>query len=214
MRPKKIKGVLFDFDGVLAETMEDNFNAWRAAMRDFGIELKSSEYYPLEGMPMKDIAKKFCQKFNLDKSLCKEIVDKKERYYLKNHNFRLYPGVDDFIDILKSKKILLGLITGASNERLQDTVPHKFLKKFDTVVSGNQTLRGKPFSDPYLKGLSDLNLKRKECVIIENAPSGIRSAKNANLYCIAVCSTLDRSFLKEADEIIKEFKDLNKVVFK
>ena len=96
---------------------------------------------------------------------------------------------------------------------MRNTVPKNFLKKFDTVVSGDRTFRGKPFPDPYLKGLSDLNLKREECIAVENAPVGIKSAKNANLYCIAVCSTLDKSYLKEADEIVEEFKDLNKVVF-
>jgi len=58
MKPKKIKGILFDFDGVLAKTMEDNFNAWKAAMKDFGADLKENDYYILEGMPLKDTAKK------------------------------------------------------------------------------------------------------------------------------------------------------------
>ena len=213
MKPKKIKGILFDFDGVLAKTMEDNFNAWKLAMQDYEVKLRREDYYPLEGMPMKEIAGKYCKEFNIDESLAEEIVRKKENYYLENHHLEFYPGVEEFIDLLKSKKILIGLVSAASNERLRNTVPKNFLKKFDTVVSGDRTLRGKPFPDPYLKGLSDLNLKREECIAVENAPVGIKSAKNANLYCIAVCSTLDKSYLKEADEIVEEFKDLNKVVF-
>lgn len=214
MGPEKIKGILFDFDGVLAKTMEDNYKAWKSAMKDFGANLKGSDYYPLEGIPVKDIAIKFCQKFNINESFCKEIVDKKERYYLRNHHFEFYPGVEKFIDLLKSKKILLGLVTAALSERLQNTVSENFLKKFDTIVSGERTPRGKPYPDPYLQGLSDLNLTSDECVVIENAPMGIKSAKKANLYCFAVCSTLDKSFLKEADEIVEEFKDLSKVILK
>lgn len=214
MIPNKIKGILFDFDGVIAKTMEDNFNAWKKAMQDYGIEIKDENYYPLEGMALKEIAKKFCRKFNLDKSLIDEIVKKKEKYYLKFHHFEFYPGVEEFIDILKFKKILVGLVTAALFDRLKKTLPDNFIKKFDTIVSGERTERGKPFPDPYLKGLCNLKLKNEECIVIENSPLGIKSAKRANLYCIAICSTLNTSYLNEADEIINEFKDLRKILMK
>ena len=208
MKPKNVNGILFDFDGVLAKTMEDNLRAWRLAMLDYGVKLGREDYYPLEGMPMKEIASRYCKEFNIDKSLAEEIVRKKENYYLKNHHFEFYPGVEEFIDYLKSRKIRIGLVTAALFKRLKNSVPDGFLKKFDTIVSGDKTKRGKPFPDQYLKGLSELKLKEKECVVIENSPLGIRAAKNAGLYCIAICSTLDRSYLKEADEIVDEFEDL------
>lgn len=210
MEPKKIKGILFDFDGVIAKTMEDNFNAWKAAMKDFGAELEEHEYYILEGMPLRDVAKKLCRKFNLDASLADSIVAKKENYYLKNHHFELYPGVGEIIDSVKKKKVSIGLVTAALPDRLKRSVPAEFLDKFDTIVSGDKVERGKPFPDQYLRAMSDLNLARDECIIIENAPLGIESAKAAGLYCIAICSTLDRSHLSKADKIIKEFKDLKK----
>ena len=208
MKPNKIKGILFDFDGVLAKTMEDTFHAWRLAMRDYGVELSEEEYYPLEGMPIKEIAGRYCKKFDFNMSLAEEIVNKKEKYYLKNHHFEFYPGVEEFIDYLKNKKIRIGVVTAALIDRLEKSVPKNFLEKFDTIISGEKTNRGKPFPDQYLKGLSELKLKESECVAIENSPLGIQAAKNAGLYCIAICSTLDKSYLKEADEIIGTFNDL------
>jgi len=212
MGPKKIKGILFDFDGVIAKTMEDNFNAWKAAMKDFDVELMGSDYYILEGMPLRDVARKFCRKFNLDESLADHIVAKKEDYYLKNHHFEFYPGVEVTIDFLKKRKILMGVVTAALTDRLKKSAPAEFLEKFDTIVSGDKVERGKPFPDQYFRGLSDLNLSKTECIVVENAPLGIKAAKNAGLYCIAICSTLDRSYLTEADEIIGEFKDLLKIL--
>ena len=49
------KGILFDFDGVLAESMEDNFKAWQAATSEYGPTIKREDYSPLEGMPVKDV---------------------------------------------------------------------------------------------------------------------------------------------------------------
>jgi len=57
--------------------------------------------------------------------------------------------------------------------------------------------------------LEDLKLKSNECVVIENAPLGIKSAKSAGIYCIAIASTLDKSYLNEADESVTEFKELH-----
>ena len=56
-----------------------------------------------------------------------------------------------------------------------------------------------------------LNLDPSECLVVENAPLGIKSAKNANMMCIAIESTLDKSFLNEADIIIENFEDLFKL---
>lgn len=210
MKVNKLKGILFDFDGVLAKTMEDNFNAWKMAMKDYGVKIKADDYYVLEGMPLIAIAKKFCGLYNLDESLANDIVKMKEHCYLRNHKFEFYPGVKEFIDLLKSKKIRIGLITAALYPRLKKSVPLHFLKKFDAIVSGEKTNRGKPFPDPYIKGLFELNLKKNECIAIENAPLGIKSAKNAGIYCIAICSTLDKSYLSEADEIVDDFTQLGK----
>ena len=211
MIPKNIKGFLFDFDGVIAKTMDDNFNAWKSSMEEFGVEIKKEDYFLLEGMSLVEIAKKFCKDNNLDISYFKGIVDKKERYYIENHHFELYSGVEEFIDKLKSISILTGIVTAASYERLSKSVPKEFLEKFDTIVTGDKTNKGKPYPDPYLKGLSDLNLMANGCIVIENAPMGIKSAKKAGIYCIAICSTLDKAYLQEADEIIDEFKNINKL---
>jgi len=105
MKPRKIKGILFDFDGVIAKTMEDNFKAWKLAMEDFNSQIGEEDYYPFEGKSLKELAKGYCRKFMFDESNWEEIVRKKEEYYLRNHKFEFYPGVDELIVFLKSKKV-------------------------------------------------------------------------------------------------------------
>jgi beta-phosphoglucomutase len=80
---------------------------------------------------------------------------------------------------------------------------------FDVIVTGDDTDKGKPDPDPYLKGIRKLGLNRLDCVVVENAPLGIRSAKEAGVdYVIAVTTTLDASYLQEADDIMESAADL------
>ncbi len=208
---KKIKARLFDFDGVIAETMEEHFIAWKNALSEYGIEIKERDYYPLEGTKIVKIAKILCNKYNKETKCYEEIVQKKVDYYIKNHNLRFYPAVEEFIDLLSKKNVLKGIVSASSHEQLIKTVGKEFLDKFSVVVHGNSTKRGKPFPDPYLIGAEKLGLNHEECLVIENAPLGIESAKKAGMYCIAISSTVEKGILREADLIIKNFRELNEL---
>ena len=207
---KKIKAILFDFDGVLANTMEDNFLAWQKAFKDYEIDIKKKDYFPLEGMELIKVARKISDKYkaNLDPET---IVKLKNKYYLKNHFLVFYPKVEVLIDLLKRNKCLLALVSASPREKLCGTVPVEFLKKFGVVISGEDSKNGKPSPTPYLNAVKILGVLPEECIVVENAPLGIKSAKKAGMYCIAICSTLDKSFLSEADEIIDKFEDLEKL---
>ncbi len=206
----KIKAILFDFDGVLAATMEDNFLAWQKAFKDYEIDIKKKDYFPLEGMKLIKIAKKISDKYkaHLDPEI---IVKLKSKYYLKNHSLVFYPKVEELIDLLKRSKCLLALVSASPGEKLRRTIPAEFLKKFGRVVSEEDSKNGKPSPAPYLNAAKSLGISSKECIVVENAPLGIKSAKKAGMHCIAICSTLDKSFLSEADEIIDKFEDLEKL---
>lgn len=209
---KDFMAVLFDFDGVLVDSMEDNFLAWKRAFKEYGVCIEKEDYFPLEGMKLIEIAKTIGNKFDIGEKWYEKIVKLKNKYYLENHSFSFYQGVIELVDSLKEKGTLLAIISASPREKLNKTVPEEFLKKFDTIVSGDDLAKGKPFPDPYLKAIEDLSLSPKNCVVVENSPLGIKSAKTAGIYCIAISSTLNESYLQEADEIISEFKDLNKLL--
>src|SRR3989338_4132396 len=209
IRPdRNIKGILFDFDGVLADSMLDHFAAWKKAMKEFSVDITEEEYYPLEGMNVYEIAKKFCREHGLDVSCSMEIVHKKKANYIQNNTAVLYPGVEQILDALKARKVLIGIVTASLYEQLLHSVPSGFLARFDAVVSGEKTARGKPFPDPYLQGLAELKLQPEECIVVENAPLGIQAAKSAGIYCIGITSTVGRETLAEADEIVECFNGL------
>ena len=208
---RTFRGILFDFDGTLARTMEDNLEAWRAVTQTYGLELKPDDYFPLEGLPMQEIAARFFRMNNLPAPDVGELVNLKDEWYLKNHRFSFYPGVEELIDVLAQGKVRMGIVTAGLLDRLEKSVPGAFLRKFTAVVTGNMTPRGKPHPDPYLKGADELGVDSQECIVVENAPLGIQAAKNARSYCVAVCSTLDRRYLSEADEVVDRFEDLKEL---
>ena len=202
------QGILFDFDGVLAQTMEDNFSAWKASTAYYGLDIQREDYFPFEGMPPREVVRYLFQHYDRQVPDVDKVASQKDEYYLNSHQFKLYPGVTQLIDDLVKKETPFGMVTGASKKRLQKSVPSSFLSKFDTMVTGDMTTKGKPFPEPYLLGCHYLNLPPEKCIVIENAPLGIQAAKAANIFCIAICSTLKRSFLHEADQIIKSFDQL------
>lgn len=208
---KEFKAVLFDFDGVLGQTMEDNFNAWQRAVQDYGGGITAEDYYPMEGMNLKSIAVAFCEKNGLDSGGAEAMVAKKESYYLQHHSFALYPGAEECITLLKTAGIPLGMVTAGLGPRLKKTLPEGFLDNFNVMVYGDSTERGKPFPDPYLHAAHALNIDCARCIVIENAPLGIRSAKQAGAYCIAIASTMEKTLLSEADEIINTIAELKTV---
>jgi beta-phosphoglucomutase len=204
----KARAVIFDFDGTLAQTMEDNYRAWKAVLSEYDLALQPQDYYLLEGVSVHELPKRLFAARPLTAAETETVVQKKERHYLENHRFAFYPGVEELVALLKSKKTRLGIVTAGLLERLKRSVPAGFLEKFDALVTAAETSEGKPSPGPYLKGAEKLGVAPQDCIVIENAPLGIQSAKRAGAYCIALCTTLDRKYLGEADEVVDTFKDL------
>jgi len=202
---------IFDFDGVIGKTMEDNYRAWDAAFRGIGIVIDQNQYFLTEGMNTKGVAEMFLAYHGANSSLRDEVVSTKERYYLKNNRFEFYPGVLDLLQIL-SQRFQLGLVSGAGFDRIKMTTPPNVLKLFSAIVAGDHVEHSKPHPEPYRKAVEIIGCEQRRCVAIENAPYGIRSAKNAGLYCIAICSTLKRKYLSEADLIVNNVVDIDSII--
>ena len=205
----KPKAFLFDFDGTLANTMIYHFLAWKKTMFDVGINISEEDYYPLEGMKLIKVAEILCNKYNKKLNNYEELVKNKIKYFNRGGGkFELYPGVKNFLNLLEQNNILKGIVSAGTPDQLIKAAGSDFMNKFNAIVNGDSTTRGKPFPDPYLEGLKKLDVNAHECIAVENAPLGIVSAKKAGIYCVAICSTTTRKHLKEADLILQRFNEL------
>ncbi|MBM3835594.1 MAG: HAD family phosphatase [Verrucomicrobia bacterium] len=205
------KGILFDFDGTLARTMEDNYRAWRAITKDYGLDLQPEDYYPYEGLRAEELVPWLFRSKPLVGADARTLSRLKDEYYLKHHQFSLYPGVERLVSDLKHHKVSLAIVTAGLRGRIEKSVPPAFLASFDTIITGEMTARGKPHPDPYLKATEQVGLEPSECIVVENAPIGVEAAKAAGCFCVAVCSTVDRKLLKRADAVVDSFRDISKL---
>lgn len=204
----RFRGILFDFDGTLAKTLEHHFLAWEKTMAEYGVTIRETDYYPLEGMGLHQVAEIFTRGLSVSASQLDEIVQKKKKYYVRDQLLEFYPGVEGLISELKIKKIATAIVTAGHLDQLKQSVPSSFLNQFDVLITGDQLSKGKPNPEPYLKAAHTLGLNPNECLAVENAPLGVESARRANIYCIAICSTVRQELLCQANEILLSFADL------
>lgn len=208
MKARDVKAVLFDYDGVIADTMADNCRAWKRAFADFGATITDKEYYMLEGMSPAAIAKELGTQKGLFEHVIVQIPGKKAQNYRAHNSFRIYPGIPELLKKLKEQDMKLALVSGASRHRIEEMTSKELLSLFDVVVYAEDVRHPKPNPEPYQKALNLLHIAPDEAVVIENAPLGIQSAKAAGCFCIAVETTLPRDMLTDADKVILNHRQL------
>lgn len=204
--------VLFDFDGVIGRTMEDNFLAWRHALAEIEIALDEEAFLLSEGRRANDFVRDLLAKLGRSTELAEGLVAKKNDYYSKNNRFSFYDGVDEIVGRLQLRGVKVGLVSGGSRHRLFSSKTTDFLKSLDVVITGDDCTEGKPAPEPYMRAAQILNVAPERCLVIENAPLGIEAAKSAGMKCIAICSTLQRHHLVDADLIVEALVELKKIL--
>ena len=203
-----IRAVIFDFDGVLADTMSDNCKAWQDAFAVYGFHMDAIEYYGLEGMGRFQIAEYFIDKYFMDPSIKKNVVEAKEMNYKKNNTFKYFQYVHDIFSFLNKKNIPIAIVTGASRDRIKEYLDEKISLYLNALVTADDVIHTKPDPEPYLSPATMLGINAKECLVIENAILGIQSAKSAGCYCFALETTMSATDLTEADEVFDSHKNL------
>ena len=161
--------------------MDDNFRACENTLNNHGISISKREYFKSEGLPTKELAIKYLKLNDMDSNLFSLIVKEKGAHYLRNHSFKLYPGAEQLVKSLKVKGYLLGLVTGGNAKRLLNIGIESLLELFDVRITGDIVNKGRPSIEPYLKAAKILKVANESCLVIENAPLGIESAKKAGM---------------------------------
>lgn len=204
-----MKAILFDFDGVVIKSMESHYYGWRKALEEYGIDMTPEELYVLEGQGVEDVASQLVRKFNIPSEERSNIIEKKRIFYNQIKKDELYPNFLDVLEWAKDKNLKIGLVTGGDRERiLQALKAYGIDDYFDVIITASDSSNSKPSPEPYLRACELLQLQPNECIVIENAPLGILSGKNAGMKCIAITTTLSSSFLKNADVVADNFNEV------
>ncbi len=209
-----IKAFLFDFDGVVADSPHLNFRSWQQAFSEQALAISELEYFRMEGMGPRGIAKHFCLQNGIDPLRDEEFVVRKEAFMVSLGNPSIYEGIYSLLKSLNSQGIKLALVTGASKQRITRSLPETLALLFDAIVTSDDVTHTKPHPEPYLNAADALGITPEEAVVIENAPLGIEAAKKGGFFCIAITTTLPVSELQSADEVVLNHATLAEAVFR
>lgn len=213
---KKIKAVLFDMDGVILDSMRYHVHAWKEAMRDFGCDVCEELLYLHEGaIEPKTAVNIFCSHgCTMSEEDFAHIFQRQKAIFHARYAAQVSPyrEVPALLQNLHEGGLRLALVTSSHLEVVMSTLPAAILMYLSHVVTGDRVTRRKPHPDPYLAAASTLGLKPQECLVVENAPAGIRAAKAAGMPCVAITTTLAPHHLQEADVTIETHLALTKLL--
>jgi beta-phosphoglucomutase len=210
-----VEAVIFDMDGVLVDSMPYHVRAWQKAFKPLGVDIPAAEVYAREGENWRKSTKDFLLMggYKPSRKLVESVFRKRSRIF--NHIFRpkLFSGAKGLARFLYKNGYRLALVTATPKNDVKKMLPVDILNLFSVRVCGNDTRKGKPDPQPYLKALRLLKLGPKQALVIENAPYGISSSKSAGIKCIALTTSLPKKYLKKADKVTGCLDDI-KVYFK
>jgi len=207
-----IKAVIFDFDGVIADTPSVWLGSIGEFMQERGIELTQKDYGDLIG---KTFSKKYeilKEKYGIDvdyeefHSRTQEVARKKVAEELAPN-----PGVKDLVDALLDKGITLAIASANSKRNIHlITDKYNLSDKFSVMVDIHDVAEHKPSPAVYLKTAEKLGIDPKECVAVEDTILGVESAKNAGMKVIAVPGKFSKGQdFSKADLVVNSLEEID-----
>jgi HAD superfamily hydrolase (TIGR01509 family) len=206
------RGVALDMDGVVIDGMQFHVRAWQYAFREvMDAEMPALEIYLREGYKEDYFIHKTAEAIGIsvtDEQL-EAIHDHKLAHYDEIFFLDPVPGIQDSLSLMREMGYVLGLVTGAKRAVAERALSEMGVRHwFDAVSGSDEVSRGKPDAEPYQKGGKDLGVTPQNCLVVENAPPGIESAKGAGMICVALETSLDKTYLTQADKVINTHVEL------
>jgi beta-phosphoglucomutase len=199
-----IKGVLFDMDGVLVDSETFICKAAIMMFRELGLKVRPEDFQPFVGMGENRYLGGVAEYYGIDVDI-EKVKARTYEIYRKIVSGKLspLPGALAFISKCRNRGLRLALATSADTIKMEVNLKEIGLSgnSFHSVITGLDVNKKKPFPDIYLRAADNLGLKPTDCLVVEDAVSGIESGKAAGCKCLAITSSFDAAALKEADWI-------------
>ncbi len=193
-------GVIFDMDGVFVDSGPPHLESWQIVARQHGIDVTAERFLQTFGRPSRDIIRIIWGGNTSDEDV-QRIDDEKEAAYreLVRGRVPLMPGCRETLARLADAGLKLAVATSGPRENLE-LVLHDgdIAEYFTATVTGFDVSAGKPAPDCFLLAAERIACQPRECVVIEDAPVGVRAAVAAEMPCIALRGTHEAEPLRDA----------------
>jgi len=210
-----VRAVVFDFDGVIANSEPLHFRAFRDVLSTESIVLTEADYYARylgynDERAFREIGAERGRRWD-DRAVANLIAQKAVvTEELERHGSILFAGAREAIEEL-ARHCPLAIASGALRTEIERTLARERLAAhFTVIVSGDDDVASKPAPDPYLRAVERLavahhsskSLIPSDCVAVEDSPWGLESARTAGLATVGVAHTYPREALTAADVVI------------
>jgi beta-phosphoglucomutase len=204
---QQISAVIFDMDGVLADTIDLHYQSWQRVADEWQIPFSKEDYSQILGMKREESVDYLLRNHTVDAGTRLEMLRRKNDYYLELvetlNSDKLLPGVQKLLAELQAAQMRIALGSSSKNAAL-------ILQKlgidnlFEVVADGNSVPNSKPSPEVFQKAAELLGLPADECLVIEDAAAGVEAAKAAGMIVLGVGPT-DR--LQQADLVLDSLAD-------
>lgn len=220
---KKYSGIIFDFNGTLFWDSKKHLEAWREyskKLRGHAFSDEEMQKY-MFGRTNEDIIKYLIGR-QPEKELVLKCQNEKEAIYRDMcakdpENFKLAKGAEEFLDYLCKNEIPHTIATMSEEINVKFFIKSFGLEKWfdiNKIVYDDGNIKGKPEPDIYLKAAKNLGLKPEDCIVVEDALSGIESAYRAGIGRIVAIESMETrelySKIQAVDDIIADFDDFDR----
>jgi len=208
---KNLKLVLFDMDGVII----DSEPLWSEAERQLLTRRNltySEELKPLlMGLDSREAVRILRKRYDLDEPV-DDLVDERNQLVselIQKHG-QTIPHAVDLIRQAREAGLKTALASSSPYSLVELVVDKlKIGPLLDLVLSGDEVSRGKPAPDIYLAAAKTLGVAPECCLVIEDAPNGVRAAKAAGMRCVAITTGVSKADLVAADRVVEDFRSLD-----
>jgi beta-phosphoglucomutase family hydrolase len=204
MSEVKLEAVLWDLDGVIADTGSYHCRAWQEIFGRRRVKFTEEDFMRDFGQ-RNDTIIRHAMGDNISPQELDIIASEKEATYrrLVADNIRALPGAIELIKSLREHGIKSAIASSAPLENIKLIIRKLDIEEcFQAIVWGREVAEGKPSPQVFLLAAQKLGSKPGNCVVIEDAVAGVTAAKRAGMKCVAVTNSHPADSLKEADLIV------------
>ena len=204
MSKSSTKAVIWDMDGVIADTAPYHLKAWQEVLQKRGINFTEDDFRHSFGQRNDTIIRSALGK-EVSQDEIDTIAKEKEAIFRQRirQNLKPFPGAIKLIKSLAEGGFKLALASSASIQNIQLLITGLGISDyFQTIITGRDVTEGKPSPQSFLLAAQRLGVKPKNCIVIEDAVTGVSAAKKAGMRFLAITNTHPRTNLTEADLIV------------
>jgi mannitol-1-/sugar-/sorbitol-6-phosphatase len=193
--------ILFDLDGVLVDSTRSVERQWRIWARERGID-EEKVMAVAHGVRAIEVIRTVAPHFDAEA----EVRKLESREAADHDGVAVMPGAADLVRSIPDGS--WGVVTSGTRHLATARLRLAGIPVPKVMVAADDVTNGKPHPEPYLKGAELLAVNPVECLVIEDAPAGIRSAHAGGMKVVALTSTYRSAALREADEVVQKLEQI------